>query len=51
DNHYTREVSLNDLHVLHIGCELEGPLTLRLDQHNPRFIFRYRAILAELHRV
>lgn len=51
DNVYCREVSLNDLNILHIGCELEGPLSLRLDQNSPRFILRYRAIMAELHRV
>lgn len=51
DNVFSREVSLNDLNTLHIGCELEGPLAFRLDQNSPRFITRYRAILAELHRV
>lgn len=39
------------MNILHIGCELEGALSLRLDQNSPRFILRYRAILAELHRV
>ena len=51
DNVFSREVSLNDLNTLHIGCELEGSLALRLDQNSPRFITRYRAIMAELHRV
>jgi hypothetical protein len=48
---YAREISLSDLNFLHVGCELEGPLCLRLDQITPRFITRYRAILTELNRV
>ena len=37
--------------MVHFGCELEGPLSLRLDHIAPRFITRYHAILAEINRV
>ncbi|GJJ11989.1 hypothetical protein Clacol_006227 [Clathrus columnatus] len=44
DNIHAREVSLNDLSVLHTGCELTGTLSLQLDTIAPRFGTRYKAI-------
>ncbi|KAF8580677.1 hypothetical protein K439DRAFT_287626 [Ramaria rubella] len=51
DSIYAREVSLQDLGVLHTGCDLSGPLSLRLDTISPRFGTRYKAIRDEILRV
>ncbi|KAF8522101.1 hypothetical protein BU17DRAFT_44904, partial [Hysterangium stoloniferum] len=51
DNIHAREVSLHDLGILHAGCDLSGPLSLRLDTISPRFGTRYRAIRDEIVRV
>lgn len=51
DNVNAREVSLHDLGVLHTGCDLSGPLSLRLDTISPRFGTRYKAIRDEIVRV
>ncbi|KAF8475424.1 hypothetical protein JB92DRAFT_3134579 [Gautieria morchelliformis] len=51
DNINTREVSLHDLGILHTGCDLTGPLFLRLDTISPRFGTRYKAIRDEIVRV
>ncbi|KAF9513238.1 hypothetical protein BS47DRAFT_1296575, partial [Hydnum rufescens UP504] len=51
DNIYARDISLYDLNVLHVGCEIEGYLTLRINQLSPRFITRYNAIVAEMAKV
>jgi hypothetical protein len=42
---------LHDLGVLHTGCDLNGPLFLRLDTISPRFGTRYKAIRDEIVRV
>ena len=37
--------------MLHTGCDLSGPLSLRLDTLSPRFGTRYKAIRDEIVRV
>ncbi|KAF8335063.1 uncharacterized protein EI90DRAFT_3120953 [Cantharellus anzutake] len=51
DNVYSREISLNDLYSLQLGCEIDGPLIVRLDQIGSRFIMRYNAIVNEMAKV
>ncbi len=51
DNVYSKEISLNDLYSLQVGCEIDGPLVVRLDQLKSRFIMRYNAIINEMAKV
>ncbi|KAF9452852.1 hypothetical protein P691DRAFT_756067 [Macrolepiota fuliginosa MF-IS2] len=44
DNVYSREVSLHDIHALHVSANLPGPLHLRLYISGPRFIARYHML-------
>ncbi|KAF9070377.1 hypothetical protein BDP27DRAFT_1323944 [Rhodocollybia butyracea] len=51
DNIFARETSLHDLNVLHDGSDLYGPLRLRLQLLNPRFIVRYRMLQDQISRL
>ncbi|KAE9407080.1 hypothetical protein BT96DRAFT_175475 [Gymnopus androsaceus JB14] len=51
DNIFARETSLHDLNVLHDGSDFSGPLRLRLQLVNPRFIVRYRMLQDQIQRL
>ncbi|KAI0797831.1 hypothetical protein C8Q75DRAFT_21057 [Abortiporus biennis] len=51
DNIHAQEVSLHDLNILHDGCQLLGPLRLRLHASHPRFIVRYTELRDEITRL
>ncbi|KAK1232497.1 hypothetical protein PQX77_004348 [Marasmius sp. AFHP31] len=51
DNIFARETSLYDLHQLHVGSDLAGPLRLRLQTTSPRFIIRYRLLQEQIYRL
>ncbi|KAJ3921442.1 hypothetical protein F5877DRAFT_29329, partial [Lentinula edodes] len=51
DNIFARETSIHDLNVLHDGLNFSGPLRLRLQSVNPRFIIRYRILQEQVMRL
>ncbi|KAF7964676.1 hypothetical protein HWV62_4205, partial [Athelia sp. TMB] len=51
DNAYAREVSLHDLEYLHAGCDISGPLRLRLHLSHPRFFNRYQSLRDQIDRL
>ncbi|KAG7092164.1 hypothetical protein E1B28_008533 [Marasmius oreades] len=51
DNIFSRDTSLYDLHQLHEGSSLPGPLRLRLQTASPRFIVRYRQLQDQIYRL
>ncbi|KAJ4501788.1 hypothetical protein C8R41DRAFT_805843 [Lentinula lateritia] len=51
DNIFARETSIHDLNVLHDGSNFSGPLHLRLQSVNPRFIIRYRILQEQVMRL
>ncbi|KAJ3993852.1 hypothetical protein F5050DRAFT_1896984 [Lentinula boryana] len=51
DNIFARETSLHDLNVLHDGLGFTGPLRLRLQLVNSRFIIRYRTLQEQVMRL
>ncbi|KAK7043797.1 hypothetical protein VNI00_008409 [Paramarasmius palmivorus] len=51
DNIFSRETSLHDLHLLHDGSDITGPLRLRLQSVMPRFIVRYRLLQDQILRL
>ncbi|KAJ3896650.1 hypothetical protein GG344DRAFT_13842, partial [Lentinula edodes] len=51
DNIFARETSIHDLNVLHDGSNFSGPLRLRLQSVNPRFIIRYRILQEQVMRL
>ncbi|KAL0567576.1 hypothetical protein V5O48_014414 [Marasmius crinis-equi] len=51
DNIFSREISLYDLHQLHVGSDFSGPLRLRLQATPSRFIVRYRLLQEQIFRL
>ena len=51
DNVHAREISLQDLNILHDGLGLTGPLRLRLRTVLSRFICRYRNLQSQVTRL
>ncbi|KZP23701.1 hypothetical protein FIBSPDRAFT_453766 [Athelia psychrophila] len=51
DNAYAREISLHDLEYLHAGCDIAGPLRLRMRIADARFLTRYQALRDQIDRL